>query len=1129
MHTVTGRPRTRAALVGMVLGTAITLSSVVPATAKPGYLRFPAIHGDQVVFTAEGDLWIVPAFGGEAHRLTTHPGFEGMARFSPDGKSIAFAGDYDGNRDLFVIPTVGGEPTRLTWHPAADEPLGWSADGKEIYFRSYRDDPHYQWEVFRIPASGGDPVKVPIGYAVTFSIDPKTGEYAFTRNGGGGTWKRYRGGTADDIWVGDPKAGSYHAITTFEGMDSYPMWHGGRIYFLCDQGGSANIWSMNPDGTDRKRLTSFDTWDARWPSMGDDGRIVFMLAGDIHLFDPATGKESQIPIDLPSERNLTRTRYPDPTQYLTEYALTPDGERVAIGARGEIYSIPVKDGITLPLTRGSGAREDRFAFGPKGKRVLYVTDESGEQQIVTADAWGRGDVKAVDEPGQSKWHYQPIWSPDGEWIAWGDETQTLWVQKADGSELKKGPRKVDHSDQSEIRDYAWSPDGRWLAYSKSNSVEYRALFIYDTKDGTTHPVTSFTNNSGSPAWDPDGRYLYFLSDRHFDPVIDQVDFETIVVEPTRPYLVLLRKDVANPFAKIEGAPPTDGDKKAKEKAKAEKDKKDKEKEADEEKPPEPIAIEFDGLSDRVVEVPIEAGRYYGLGATSTKLFYLTMPVQGLLQDDYFEDRGPLATLISFDIEKKKAKTFMDGVSGYDLQAKSGKIAVMKKKGEIYVLDADAPPGPGPSPSPSPSDDMSENKVKLEDIVIELDPREEWRQIYYEGWRNMRDFFWDKGMHGVNWTAVRDQYASLLPRLATRDDVQDLIAEMIGELANSHTYVWGGDRGVSPAYVPTGLLGAALARDGDAFRVTRIYRGDEVDRLRSPLREPQAAVQEGDYILAVNHQPFSPSRPFEASLQNLAGKEVLLTVNSKAARNGARDVVVTPLNFGEDANLRYVDWVRRNREYVAEKSNGKLGYIHLPDMGGRGLSEFDKWFYPQLDKEGMVVDARWNGGGFVSQLIVARLARHLMWWDRARWGGISPYPFRVLNGPFVVMTNQFAGSDGDIFPAAIQTAGLAPVIGMRSWGGVVGIRGNARPLVDSGILTQPEYAWWSPSKGWGIENHGVDPDIVIDNMPQDVARDADPQLDRAIAEVERMRGQRPPQNPQFAPSPDRSRGAYTGER
>lgn len=1105
------------AILGILLVATIMITT--PAVAGQGYLRNPELSGNQVYFMAEGDLWAAPVDGGTARRITSHPGNESMPKVSPDGKWIAFTGDYDGNRDVFVMSIDGGEPRRLTWHPADDEPMAWSADGKTILFRSWRDHPNYNWELYSIPAAGGDPVKLPIGYIVNFSIDPATGAYAFTRSGGGGTWKRYRGGTADDIWVGDPAKADYKQITTFDGMDAFPMWHGGRIYFLCDQGGTANFWSMKPDGSDRKQLTDFGTWDARWPAMDASGRIVFTLGADVHVFDPATGKEHAIAIDLPSERVLTRTRYPNPQQYMTGFALAPSGDHLAVEARGEIYSVPAKkEGVTLPITSGSGARERRVIFGPKGKRVLYVTDKSGEEQIVTADAWGRGDVKEVTKPGANGFVYQPIWSPDGAWVAYGDQTGTLCIVKAEGGD----PKKVDSSQIAELRDYSWSPDGRWLAYTKRNAIETGAIFIYDTKDGAIHQVTSYTTESGNPTWDPKGRYLYFLSDRTMNPLIDTRDFDTIVGEPTRPYMLFLRPDVENPLADTAGLPPKDDAKKDDEKKDEKKDKSDKgdkDKKADEEKP-EPVEIVFDGIMDRYVELPVDAGRYGGLGATEKKLFFLSSPMQGLLDEPEHGsgEPQPRSTLMAFDFEKKEAKPFMQGVSGYDLPFGGDKIAIAKGRGEIYVVDAGSPPG----------DDLSDAKVNLDNMVIDLDPREEWRQMYFEAWRNQRDFFWDPKMHGVNWTAVRDQYATLLPRVATRDDLTDLLKEMIGELSNSHTYAWGGDPGRGYPRVSTGLLGASLSRQGDAFRVDRILRGDAADRVRSPLQEPEAAVKEGDYILAVNHQPFAAGVPFEAAMQNLSGKPVVLTVNGKPEKADSRDVVVTPLDLGGEISLRYADWVRANREYVAEKTGGKIGYIHIPDMGGRGLSEFDKWFYPQLDKEGMVVDARWNGGGFVSQLIVERFLRKLIWWDKSRNGGVYTYPVRVLNGPFVVLTNQFAGSDGDIFPAAIQATGIAPVIGKRSWGGVVGIRMD-KALVDGGMLTEPEFAWYSPKIGWGIENHGVDPDIEIDNAPQEIGKGVDAQLDRAIQEVMRLHAQKPPMKPDFPPAPDHSRESFQKEK
>jgi len=1086
-----------------------------PAAARPGYLSLPDIHGDRIVFTAEGDLWLASIQGDDARRITSHEGDEVYAQFSPDGRWIAFTGDYDGNRDVFVMPAEGGEPRRLTWHPFSDFVVGWTPDGAKILFRATRDTPHGDYELFMVPVAGGDVEKLPLGRANHVAIDPDTGRWAFTRTWGGGTWKRYRGGTAPNIWVGDPGKADYAEVTGFEGIDLFPMWHGGRIYFLSDQGGTGNIWSMAPDGSDRMQHTDLGRWDARAPSMGPDGRIVYMVGGGIGLFDPGTGAARAVEIDLPSERNLTRNRYAAPAEYLTEFGLSPDGDRVLVVVRGEIFSIPVEEGVTLPVTAGIGSRENRFEFDPKGKRIVYVTDESGEQVIVTADAWGRGDVRRVKEADASGWHFQPLWSPDGQWIAYADMTHRLYIVKAEGGT----PKEVDHCLQSEISHYAWSPDGRWIAYAKSNGVDYRSIFIYDTKEGAIHQVTEWSTDDFQPTWDPKGRYLYFLSNRIIDPVIGTFDFESVAVNAVRPYMLLLRADVENPFLDAEGMPPKDGeDKKDKDKKdKGEKDdeEEEKEEEEDEDKAPEPVAIDFDGLARRVLEIPVDPGQYSGLSATEGKLFYMSAPLEGIANLNFFSEGEPKSSLMAYDLEEKEASQFMGGVRGYHLQAGAEKLAVMKGPGEIYVVGAESPP----------EDDLSDSAVSLDGIVVELDPREEWRQVFHEGWRYMRDFYWDEGMHGIDWAAVRDQYAELLPRIATRWDLLDIMAEMIGELSTSHTYIWGGDQGRSVSRHPTGLLGAVLARDGSAFRVERIYRGAPADRVRSPLDEPGANVKEGEYILAVNQKPFEPGLPFEASLENMAERPVMLTVNDKPSAEGSRDVIVEPLE--SERPLIYADWVRRNREHVAEKTGGKVGYIHLPDMGGQGMVEFDRWFYPQLDKEGMIVDCRWNGGGFVSQLILARFQRSVISWDRSRWGGVYSYPYRTLNGPFVVLTNENAGSDGDIFPAAVQLAGLAPVIGKRSWGGVIGIRGF-RTLLDGGSITQPESAWWDPARGWALEGRGVDPDIEVTNRPQDLARGIDAQLDRGILEVEDLRKLRPPRRPEFGPAPDRSRKAYEKE-
>ncbi len=1094
------------------------LATAAPAPAAPasvadpqaGYLRYPDIHGATVVFGAESDLWLTSDRGGPSRRLTSHAGQEILPSFSPDGRWIAFTGEYDGNRDVYVVPVAGGEPRRLTWHPDADDVAGWTPDGARVIFRSGRELPVGRWELFTVPVAGGQEEKLPLGWAARVDMDPVSGLWAFNRNSNEArTWKRYRGGTAQDIWVGDPARADWRRLTTENVLEACPMWHGGRIWFLCDQGGTTNIWSMKSDGSDRKRHTDLAPWDARLPGMGPDGRIVYMLGGDIHLFDPADGTERRLPIELPGDRVLTRVRYPDPAQYATWFDLSPDGSRLAVVTRGEIFSVPVKEGVTLPVTRGSGARENWAGFDPKGERLVYVTDPTGEEEIRTIDAWGRGEPVTVKPAGPTGWHFPPRWSPDGKWIAFADQTQTLFVMPAAGG----APKVVDHSDQAEIREYAWSPDGRWLAYTKLLPTDYGSILVYDTRAGSSTAVSGPFTSDSSPAWDPDGRYLYFLSDRTTNPLLDTRDWNNIEVRTSRPYAALLRPDVPNPLAKLEGLPPAPG---AGDKAKAEKKDKEKGKKKDEAPSAgeiEPVEIELAGLASRVVELPAPPARYSQLGATAKKVFWVSSPIKGMAeQPGLFEESGPENTLMAFDLEKKKTEPFAEGITSYLLQSKAGKVALLKGPGEVYVVGADAAPGA----------ELAESKVSLDGIVLELDPRQEWRQMYFEAWRTERDFYWDPGMAGNDWPAIRDQYAALLPRLSSRADLTDLLGELLGELNTSHTYVWGGDPGARPARVGIGMLGADLALDQGAWKVTRILRGDPADNVVSPLLVPGAGVKEGEWILAVNHQPLPTDRPWHAAFADLAGKAVLLTVNGRPTAAGAREVAVTPQP--SDHKLRYVDWVRGNREYVAARTGGRIGYLHVPDMWTDGLVAFNTWFYPQLDKEGMVVDARWNGGGAVSAMLVERLGRRVLMYDRQRGGAVSSYPYRTLKGPFVVLTNEFAGSDGDIFPAAVQHAKLAPVIGMRSWGGVNGIRGD-KQTVDGGLVTQPEFALWDPVAGWGLENRGVVPDIEVQNLPQDLAKGVDAQLDRGIAEVLRLHAAHPPFKPVFGPAPDKSRKAY----
>ncbi|MCP4571783.1 MAG: hypothetical protein GY838_05470 [bacterium] len=1091
----------------MILALAIVLAATATAWADPAYIRQTDLHGDKLVFCAEADLWLAAADGSGARRLTTHVGAEVAPAFSPDGRWIAFTATYDGNDDVYVIPVEGGQPRRLTWHPGRDTVIDWTPDGSQVIFRSMRVSPVGGTHLFTVDLKGGDPVELPLGWASRLAVDPASGQWAFTRNNRENRpWKRYRGGWTSDIWVGHPDRADFRVVTLFEGMDHFPMWSGGRLWFLSDKGGTSNLWSITPDGGDRRQHTEFDTWDVRWPALADDGRIVFTKAADVYVFDTATDRVERLSIDLGSEMQLTRNRYPRAGSNITEFGINPDGDRLAVVARGEIFSVPVEEGVTLPVTWGSGVRERNLIFGPKGEKVFYLTDNGLEEEIHSMDSWGRGEPEVVQKGEEGVWHYQHLVSPDGKRIAYSDNSYGLFVMDADGG----GRREVDRGAESEIRTYTWSPDGRWLAYSMELPNEFHSIFIYDAQEKETHAVTSEYTSDWSPAWDPDGRYLYFLSDRDINPVLGELDFNVIETRNDRIYALLLNEDVENPLLDLAGLPPEDED------AEDEGEKKDDEDEEKDEETLDPVKIDFDGLAGRLIELPVERGRYSSVNATASHVFYVRGTVRGMAEaGGFFNPSGPANALMSYSLEDKEAAMFVENIGGYQIAPKGAKVAVMKD-GDLFVVATGSAPGAG----------LAKGKVDLSGVVVELDPRDEWAQIFNESWRQMREFYWDADMSGVNWDDLRKQYGSLLPRLASRRDLSDLMSQLSGEMNTSHTYVIGGDAGVRVPRRSTGLLGAELERAGDgAYRVARVIRGGDPDRVVAPLDVPGVDVGEGDYILAVNGKPITGGRPFLFYMDNLAGQDVILTVGDEPGADDTRQVVVTPI--AHEGELRYAEWVRKNREYVLEKTDGKMGYIHVPDMMGRGMIEFNTWFYPQLAKEGMVVDMRWNGGGSFSQIMLERFRREIVSFTWYRGGAVAHYPRRLVNGPFIVLVNESSGSDGDIFPQAIQLEGLAPIIGSRTWGGVNGITG-LRPLVDGGLVTQSQVAWWDRKDGWALENRGVIPDIEVKSLPQDVARGVDSQLDRGIAEVLRMHKANPPEKPEFGPSMKRARKAYRVE-
>ncbi|MBS0191818.1 MAG: S41 family peptidase [Phycisphaerales bacterium] len=1109
---------------------AAALLLATTALAEEGYYRFPTIHDDWVVFSCENDLWRVPVAGGPALRLTTHPGMEAFPKFSPDGKWLAFSAEYQGNRDVYVMPASGGQPTRLTYHPGRDEVVAWKPDSSAIVFRSERKTVHWEDYLYEIPVTGGaaTPINIGIGALASFSPDGKS--IAFNRWGTEfRTWKRYRGGTAPDIWVGDLSTNSFRKITDWEGTDDFPMWDAadpGRIYFLSDRdekSNRSNIFSCKPDGSDIRQHTHHTDFDCRWADM-QGGRIVYMLGADIWVYDVKADKASKLAIQFASDRTRNQPRFEDAGKTLDGYSLNRDGSRLVASSRGELWITPAKPGRTIQLTQSSGIRERSPVFSPDGKKIAAITDQSGEQEIAIFDATGPAPAKTLTSQGRG-WIFDPIWSPDSKSIAYADLTLTLFVVDAESGKVTT----VDQSKAGEIRDYAFSPDGKWLAYSLPRSaldgLGYGAteLRLYSLEQAKSFPVSTGFTDDKNPAWDPSGKYLYFISNRSIDPIVDQREWNFALTKTSKPCVLVLAADGKSPFLPDELKDPKDKKKakKSGEKAAGTAGAKDEDKDEDagddaESKIELPeVKIDTDGLSDRVVQCPIPPDNYTGLHATSDKLFFAQFPTQGMNDEPEDDEPRSKANLLSFDFETKKVEPFIENVRDFTFSLDDKKIAYRTEE-EILFCTSESKP----AESEGPKDKKPRESINPSKFRLLVNPAQEWAQIFAEAWRLQRDFYWDQKMASIDWNAMRDRYGALLPRIATRNELNDLIGQLLGELGTSHTYVRGGDV-ESARSVNTGLLGSELTPDQTAktFRLSHIYRPEswETD-TPNPLLAPHARVKEGDFLWAINGVDVGMTEDVYAKLGTLAGQEVQITVGSRPDRSDARQVQIRAL--ANEHPLRYRDWCRRNREYVDKTSGGTIGYMHLPDMGGDGLTRFIQFYYPQLRKQGIIFDDRYNGGGNVSPMIIERLKRQIWAYDIPRRGEPTPYPEGTQQGFKAVLINHWSASDGDIFPETFKLNALGPVIGKRSWGGVIGIRGD-KNFIDGGNSTQPEFAWYDPKRGWTVENHGVDPDIDIDNTPDQEAAGKDTQLDRAISELQDRIKKAPVQPFRLVPAPDKS--------
>lgn len=1077
----------RASVVSLV-ALAACAGPVSAAPEEARLLRFPAIHGDKIVFTYAGDLYTVGASGGTARRLTSHPGFESFPRFSPDGSQIAFTAQYDGNTEVFVIPSGGGEPKRLTFTATLgrDEVsdrmgpnnivMGWTPDGKNVLFRSrMRSFNDFVGALYTVPAEGGLPEELPLprGGFASYSADGKT--LAFNRIFREfRTWKRYRGGMCDDVWLYNFATKTTTQLTDDPAQDIFPMVVGGKVYFLSDRDTNMrfNLYSVDPDTKKTEKHTDFTEFDIKFPSAGGDA-IVFENAGFIHRFDAKTGKSAKVPVQILEDRVGARGALTDVSKTVAGYDISADGKRGVFAARGDIFTVPAGEGVTRNLTRTPGVHDRNPQWSPDGKSVAFVSDLTGEDEIHVGPADGSAPAKAITTAADT-YKYEIAWSPDSKKIAWGDKKLRLQFVDVESKKVTL----VDQAKAFEIRAFSWSPDSKWIAFARPEVETLGKVMLYSLESGKSTAVTDGWYQSGTPTFSGDGKYLFFVSARDFSPTYGQTEFNHTYSNMSRVYFVTLAKGTPNPLRpKLDDEPePKKEDKK------------------DDKKPATPeVKVDLDGIGGRVVVLPGPAGNYGGLAPAGNGLYF---------------SRGTTGSppqLYVFDFGTKK-ETALGPVSGYALTP-DGKKMLVSKDGKYGIIDA-----------PKATITIAE-PLNLSGLEVALDKRAEWQQMYRECWRQMRDFFYDPNLHGVNWALVRSKYEPLVEHVAHRADLSYVIGEMISELGAGHAYIGGGEL-PEVRKVQQGLLGAEFKRDASgAFQVTRILPGENwIPKRRSPLTEVGVDVSAKDYIVAVNGRPTSEVKNINELLVNTAGKPVVLSVNSKPAAEGARRVVVTPTN--DESELYYYAWVQENIKKVSDATGGKVGYIHVPDMLAAGLNEFAKHYYPQLRKDALILDVRGNGGGNVSPQIIERLRRTPAMYGIARNAEPNVEPGGTFNGPMACLLNEFSASDGDIVSYRFRHYKLGPLIGKRSWGGVVGIRGPL-PLLDGGDLRKPEFSRFDlAGKEWIMENVGVSPDIVVDNDPAKEYAGDDQQLNRAIAELQAELKKNPPKPIVVPPYPKR---------